>query len=356
MTTKVPKIVFIVPYRNRYQHKYFFSLYMTQIMQSELDYEIYFSHQCDARTFNRGGTRNIGFIAVKNKYPEAYKDITFVFNDVDTIPYNKILDYDTVHGIVKHFYGFEYALGGIVAIKGSDFEATNGYANFWGWGMEDNVLQKRCKKIGLTIDRSNFYPIGSPQILQLFDGVSRIINKKDPWRAENDNGVDGIRTIHKLEYTIDKQSNNPLDNIDMIDNDRIFIINISTFLTGSRFEQDNYVKYDLREPPRKIINPNRIKTTQIYETTDNWSHIPYYPNNEKRQELVNQYGKKDAERIIEHSYTHSPDFTTHVLPNDIKTKQIGSGLNKYAPGYASANGIKPRATASANIGLGGIRK
>jgi len=79
--------------------------------------------------------------------------------------------------------------------------------------MEDNVLQKRCEKIGLQIDRSQFYPIGSPNILHLFDGVQRIINRKDPWRATHDNGIDGLRTIHKLQYSIDKESTNPLDNI-----------------------------------------------------------------------------------------------------------------------------------------------
>ena len=72
---KIPKQVFIVPYRNRTQHKFFFSKYMSFILENNDDYEIYFSHQCDARTFNRGATRNIGFLAVKNKYPEHYKDI-----------------------------------------------------------------------------------------------------------------------------------------------------------------------------------------------------------------------------------------------------------------------------------------
>ena len=59
----VPKMIFIVPYRNREQHKTFFSKYMEFIMEdvSKDDYEIYFSHQCDKRNLNRGGMKNIGF-------------------------------------------------------------------------------------------------------------------------------------------------------------------------------------------------------------------------------------------------------------------------------------------------------
>jgi hypothetical protein len=128
--SKIPKVVFIVPYRSRPQHKFFFSNYLKTIMdESNLkdDYEVYFSHQCDIRAFNRGATKNIGFLAVKEKYPNDYKNITFVFNDIDTIPFSNIFDFETVPGIVKHFYGFDYALGGIVAVNGSDFELINGY-------------------------------------------------------------------------------------------------------------------------------------------------------------------------------------------------------------------------------------
>jgi hypothetical protein len=42
MSQKVPKIVFIVPYRNRPQHKFFFSNYLNTIMENRDDYEVYF--------------------------------------------------------------------------------------------------------------------------------------------------------------------------------------------------------------------------------------------------------------------------------------------------------------------------
>lgn len=332
MSTTVPKKVFIVPYRNRPHQKFFFSTYLSKLLENETDYEVYFSHQCDARTFNRGATKNIGFLAIKQKYPNDYKDITFVFNDIDTLPYNNILNYDTQHGVVKHFYGFEYALGGMVAIKGSDFEATNGYPNFWGWGMEDNVLNKRCERIGLVIDRSVFYKIGSPEILQLFDGVSRLINPKDPWRAQFDNGIDGIRTIHKLDFTVDKESVNPLDNIDIIsNNDRFFMVNIKTFLTGTRFEQDNYVSYDLRQPFRKIVHPNKIPSTPIMNNVDDWTNIPYYPSKKQQQNVDSM-----------------PPPPPPSTPNNNKP-------HIYSQQYAQHIGVRPRATPSANIGLGGVK-
>jgi hypothetical protein len=320
--SQIPEIVFIIPYRNRPYQKYFFVNYMQTILENtSLKYEIYFSHQCDIRSFNRGSVKNIGFIAIKNKYPNDYQNITFVFNDIDTIPFSNILNYKTNNGIVKHFYGFTYALGGIVSITGHDIEITNGYPNFWGWGMEDNVLQKRCEQHNIKIDRSQFYKIGSPEILHLFDGVSRIINRKDPWRATHDNGIDGIKTIHQLKYSIDTDSKNPNDNkfIPHLITNKIFFINIDTFLTAIRFESDNYHSYDIREPPRKIINPNFVslqkENTKII--TDDWTNIPFYPSIDNRKSMIKEYGKENAEKIIEYSYNNTTDPTNYVIPPDM---------------------------------------
>ena len=399
---KIPKRVFIVPYRNRIQHKFFFSKYMSFILENDEDYEIYFTHQCDARTFNRGAIKDIGFMAVKNKYPRHYKDITFIFNDVDTIPFTKIFDYETSHGVVKHYYGFKYALGGIVVMKGVDFEKTNGFPCFWGWGMEDNALQKRCDAVGLKIDRSVFYNIGSPEILQLFDGISRIISKKDPWRGENDNGVDGLRTISELKYTIDDKSENPNDNIFTVHNNKIMFINVLTFITHIPFGSEEYYNYDLREPKRKIINPDRIKETKkTVVTTKDWSNIPHYPTTREKRENVAKYlmsmGKQvpqdllrqiaiDKQKEIEEdSYNNfnkssqeeeAPTPTPPVPPTQdqihraqIQQQQMRQQQmrqqqmrqqqmrqqpppNKYSPQYAAYIGAKPRAQASARVGFG----
>ena len=367
--SKIPKRIFIVPYRNRVQHKFFFSKYMSYILEDKDDYEIYFSHQCDARTFNRGAMKNIGFLAAKNKYPQHYKDITFIFNDVDTIPFTKIFDYETTHGVVKHYYGFKYALGGIVVMKGADFEKTNGFPGFWGWGMEDNVLQKRCEAVGLNIDRSVFYNIGSPEILQLFDGISRIISKKDPWRGDNDDGVDGLRTISQLKFTVDSKSENPNDNIFTVNNQRISIVNVSTFLTHVPFGTEEYYNYDLREPRRKIIHPDRIReTTRAVASTQDWTNIPYYPTTLEKKENMAKYltsmGKQvpatllkqiaDARREGDeqdafNSFAPNPP----APPPQARTAMRPPPPHKYSPQYAAYIGAKPRAQASARVGMGG---
>ena len=120
-----PKIVFIIPYRNRENDKIHFEVYIKYLLEdfNKDDYEIYYSHQNDSRAFNRGAVKNIGFIAMRDKYPDDYKNIVFVFNDIDILPIRKdLLNYYTTKGVVKHFYGFNYALGGIFSITGYDFE------------------------------------------------------------------------------------------------------------------------------------------------------------------------------------------------------------------------------------------
>ena len=282
-----PSTIFIVPYRNRSEQAFFFKKYMSFILEDVKKYEIYFSHQCDTRSFNRGATRNIGFLAMKEKYPNHYKNITFVFNDVDTIPFNKILPFEiSCPGIVKHFYGYEYALGGIVSIKGIDFEKINGYPCFWGWGLEDAVLQRRCIKYGIIIDRNAFYKIGSPEILQLFDGMSRIVSKQDRTSITNDTGHDGLTSIRDLAYTIDTVSENVQDNVYSFIDKRIFFINISSFNTFNRFEDATYYSYDIRQPTSLIMTGNLTKIPNPVLTTKDWSNIPYYPTTEEQSQTI----------------------------------------------------------------------
>ena len=271
-----PRIVFIVPYRNRKEHKFFFCKYMSLLLE-DINYEIYFSHQHDVRSFNRGAMKNIGFQAVKSKYPDDYQEINFVFNDVDTIPYNSIFDYKTHSGIVKHYYGFEYALGGIVVIKGGDFEKINGFPNCWGWGSEDTSLQRRCLENGIIIDRSSFYKIGSPEILQLFDGVERIINRNDYTKVAKDvHGNEGLCTLDQVIFTIDDESKNTVDNVHKIENDNIFYVNVYHFLCGLKYDKMGMYTYDIRDSKQKIVHPSADRRTEnVAVNSEDWKNINY---------------------------------------------------------------------------------
>jgi hypothetical protein len=261
-------------------------------------------------------------------------------------------------------------------MKGADFERTNGFPGFWGWGMEDNVLQKRCEAVGLNIDRSIFYNIGSPEILQLFDGISRIISKKDPWRGEYDNGIDGLKTITQLKYTIDEKSENPNDNIFVVNNPNIMVINISTFLTHIQFGTEEYYNYDLREPKRKIIHPDKIKeTTKSVATTNDWSNIPYYPTTLEKKENMVKYlmamGKEVPQNLLQQieigrkKEIANDAFNNFTINNqNVDNRQIyippsnfghqRQVPNNFSPQYASYIGAKPKAQASARVRLGGV--
>lgn len=208
-----PKIIFIIPYRNREQHRVFFSTYIQKIMEDvpKNEWTYYFVHQNDKRPFNRGAMKNIGFLAMKYKYPNDYKDIIFIFNDIDTLPYDKnILDFNTTKGTIKHYYGFTFALGGIFSVTGEDFERTSGFPNFWAWGGEDNMIHSRALRVGITIDRSVFFTLGNMNILQFADGFKRLICRDELATTLQSDNIDGLTTIKNLNYQI-------LDDSRMID-------------------------------------------------------------------------------------------------------------------------------------------
>ena len=231
MNKNVPKIIFIVPYRNRNYEKIHFSIYMKYLMEdySKEDFEIYFSTQTDTRPFNRGGVKNIGFLAIKNKYPNDYKNMTFVFNDIDTMPFEKnTFNYKTEKGNVKHFYGYPFALGGIFSINGEDFEKCLGFPNNWGWGLEDNALLDRVLKKNIKIDRSQFYGIKSKEIIFLSNTPYRMINNSDPTNYIDKKLYDNIDKIHNLKFNIENVETN------------YFNIIITSFNTLLPYNHDKY--------------------------------------------------------------------------------------------------------------------
>ena len=140
--------------------------------------------------------------------------------------------------------------------------------------------------------------------MQLFDGISRIISRNDPWRSETDKGTDGLITIRELKYSIMKESLNPNDNVYTIENAsmnaKVFYINILSFLTEIPYESQAYFSYDLREPKRQIVRPKGKEPFQINNhlskkipDIQDWTKIPYYPTvKERREQYATQLQKQ----------------------------------------------------------------
>ena len=257
-TETAPERVFIIPYRDRAKDKELFIKNMTDLLGEDDPNNLagveglvslagrahfFFAHQCDHRPFNRGAMKNIGFLAVRSKYPNDYKNITFIFHDVDTWPSKKgMIDYTTTAGIVKHYYGYKFALGGMFAIKGADFEKSGGFPNFWGWGIEDNLMNDRCLATGLTIDRSNFYDINDTSIIRTFDGFSRIISKRDSLVYKHET-PDDLNALKNINFRF----------MNELGNKNIIMIQITNFQCSMNPHEQQYKPIDIRKTKKLIV-------------------------------------------------------------------------------------------------------
>jgi hypothetical protein len=249
----VPDIVFIIPYRNRQNQLDVFKRHMMQVIltNTSFTYQMVVVHQADDRVFNRGALKNIGFLWCKNKWPNSYKNITLVFHDVDTMPFRpETIDYITEPGRVKHFYGMTFALGGIVSIRAADYESVGGFPNFWGWGFEDNCLNNRVSKAkGMVIDRSQFYPMGSSEILHILDGFEKTVNRRE-FNEYLSFSPEGWASIYEIVW-----------NPSIIEDNYIFL-DISSFKTGREEDKTKTKIHDIRNGPRPF---------QIGRTNRSWS-------------------------------------------------------------------------------------
>jgi hypothetical protein len=86
---------------------------------------------------------------------------------------------------------------------------------------------------------------------------------------------------------IERISTNEKDNLYQGMPDNYGYINIAAFLSETRFEDDEYYTYDLREPIAKITNPEaKRRTTNVNTTTEDWGNISYYPTLQDRKEAA----------------------------------------------------------------------
>ena len=173
-------------------------------------------------------------------------------------------------------------------------------------------------------------------------------------------------------------------------------------MTYIPFGSEEYYNYDLREPKRKIIHPDKIRETKkTVVTTTDWSNIPHYPTTLEKKENVAKYlmsmgkqvppkliyeieqGKKrEIEEDVYNNFNNNPlntqslsvtpvypqqqhnpvshvPYPQQILYQNNHVSRIPSQMvpppppHKYSPQYAAYVGARPRAQASARIGLGG---
>jgi hypothetical protein len=110
-----------------------------------------------------------------------------------------------------------------------------GFPNFWGWGLEDNLINDRCLAVGLVIDRSIFYSIKSPLIDRPFDGYERMLSLRDGEVYAHER-PDTFLDLHKIEMQIEK------------DNDKTnsFYLNVRAFMCAMAEKDQIFKPYDIR--------------------------------------------------------------------------------------------------------------
>ena len=163
-------------------------------------------------------------------------------------------------------------------------------------------------------------------------------------------------------YSVDSDSLNPNDNIFVVSNSKMMVVNVTNFTTLVSFDQDEFHKYDLREPVRNVMFPtqNTEYLDNTVVTTDDWKDIPNYPmrqdrrNSETTAAEINQYIQNIR---IQNTASVPPQSKLQQQHGFIKKPSMNTQSARYIFSQEnSKNYPRPRSTTSANIKLGGVRK
>jgi len=166
----------------------------------------------DMAKFNLGLLKNIGFELASKK--KSKKKDYFILTDVDLLPsMNLVEEYlkypkNPIHLANK---GTRYNmdgkdanfLGGVISVSDKDFRKANGYPNnFWGWGGEDNALNRRFRDNHLRVEKPNEHVID----LEKLDLKEKLTKLKVDQTKE-------LRKREKLDEDRSNWSQNGLSNI-----------------------------------------------------------------------------------------------------------------------------------------------
>jgi len=206
----VQKVAIVIPYKNRYEHLLMLTKHLHPILQRQkVMYCIFVAEQFDDGSFNKAQIMNAAFKEIttnfrKYGHPEDVDSMTggrrgfdcFVFHDVDMLVENDkniyMCEDDPKHmspSIDKFNYSSNYGTiyGGVTAMKTEMYQLVNGHSNnFWGWGGEDNDMEKRIELAGRTI-------IGVNATIGRF----KMIKHEHPWWFSPETGNGSWKTKQK---------------------------------------------------------------------------------------------------------------------------------------------------------------
>jgi hypothetical protein len=174
----------IVPIRDREKELEEFIENILHIFgQNNINYRLYIIEQSDKKEFNRGKLLNIGFLeASKDNFAQHY-----YISDIDIYPRtHDTFNLECVDGFT-HLYGLENTLGGVFTVDKDSFKLVNGFSNeFYGWGLDDDLLLYRINTVGAKINKEDYIQRYSDLVIDTPSPIDYLKKKKDTYSKNKD--------------------------------------------------------------------------------------------------------------------------------------------------------------------------
>lgn len=202
--------VVIIPYRKREKHlKYFIDNTVPLLKKYIPNGKVIIVEQDNNNLFNRGCILNIGIKEYENK--SKY----YITHDIDLNPYeNTVLENyicDVGNNTIQGIYTHQSTLGGIIKFNYETFKKINGFPNdIWGWGSEDNALQRRAELFSIKICKNYIQNISlGDNKFKIFNNIndSNKINHKENLSKYSNNFI-RLSKDEKIKLTMESGLNN----------------------------------------------------------------------------------------------------------------------------------------------------